>query len=241
MSRCDPGQDTPPLSSVSPRAHRGAARGPRPGRIQSKPCAPVAYAGSSLQGEEPPCVRWAGPRVNRDPRGRGPRRAPPTPLPQQAASTGSRPVIPTPRATLLGREAPGLSLRAHLPGDQILLRRRLYVQKRPGHGSAPGVATAPGRGAPRTMDGRDPPQTALIGYLERPLKLCFPIGRYGVQLVAGRRRGRRHCGRCSPSTQTTQAAGLGEAFGVESLGGAQGPDAGDLRAGPSGLQCWPEL
>lgn len=230
---------TRPLWAQFPHVQTEALRGTAASAHPAQTLRPGWICGELSAGRRARAVRRTDQRVHRDPP--GPRRAPPTPLPQQAASTGSRPVIPTPRATLLGREAPGLSLRAHLPGDQILLRRRLCVHKRPGHGPAPGIATAPAQGAPRTMDGRDPPRTALIGYLERPLKLCFPIGRYGVQPAAGRRLGRRHCGKRSPSTQTTQAAGLGEAFGVENLGRCSRARGRKSAGWPSGLQCWPEL
>ena len=60
--------------------------------------------------------------------------------------------------------------------------------KAPRPGTCPsGVQTALARGASRTMDGRGPPPTALIGCRERPLELCFSIGEYSSQPAAGKR------------------------------------------------------
>lgn len=113
----------------------GSCAGCRPVCFRPNPVPPVGCARNSSLGEKPGCVRRANQRVN--PEVPGPQTAPPTPLPQRASSSGSRPVIPTPRATPVGREAPGLCLQAHLSGGQILFRRRLRVQKHPGQGPAP--------------------------------------------------------------------------------------------------------
>lgn len=209
-------KDTPPLSSVSPCAQPGAARDADPACIPSEACAPGCTDGELTACTEPARVR--------------PRGAPPTPLPQQAARTGSRPVIPTPRATLPGREAPGPPLlRAHLPGDQIPLRRRQRQRLAALCAQAPGARPGPG-----SRDGLWPeghreqwtvgarPPTALIGSLERPLKLCFPIGRNCVRAGGGKEARSKgivgdvvHLPRL-PRLQDWERS-LG---GVESLGGA---------------------
>lgn len=92
--------------------------------------------------------------------------------------------------------APGLSLPAHLFGDQILLRRRLRVQKCPGHRRPPRSHYCSDRRGTEN-NGRDRPAPRRAHWLRRTAPgnsalLLTHIATEGGRLC------RRHCGRCSP-------------------------------------------
>lgn len=148
-----------------------------PSSVPSSPNpAPLAeLAGSSPPASNVRVLSPSGPQASHAGtpahcRGQRPRR----PSPSRTARTGSRPVIPLLRATSPARAALGPSLPAHLSGDQIGLPQPLRTQKRPRAQHDPSGSTAArARGAPRTMDGRGPPPTALIGRRERPLEILL--------------------------------------------------------------------
>lgn len=226
-----PGPRHAPSELSFPTCKTRSRAGRRPGRIQSEPCAPG----------------WTGRELTAGRRARARSRGGPTRKRSPPGSAGSAPHAPPPAGCQHWLQARYSHASRYPPGPRG--SRPASPGSPPGgtrscSGGGFGCKSARGTARPResrrlrpeghreqwTVEAR--PQPPSLATLERPLKLCFPIGRYGVQPAAGRRLGRRHCGRCSPSTQTTQAAGLGAEFGVESLGGARGPEAENPRAGP---------
>lgn len=190
-SLSDPEQDTPPLKLSFPiRKMRGCA-GSRPMCLPN-PATTAGRSKSSLIGRRVhiSSVSQRTPRLNRDSWARGTRTAPPTPLPQQGCPHWLQARYSLASGYFLGRVAPALSLRAHLSRDQILLLQSLRAQKRPRALPGPsGVAAAQARGAPRTMDGRGLPPTALIGHRERPLETLLFYWRIRAQPGGGRETG----------------------------------------------------
>lgn len=148
-------------------------------------------------------------RVNPGAPARGRRQSPRHPSPSRAACTGSRPVIPSPRAT--PRPAP---LQARLSGLTSRetgsgFRSHSARQSAPGHGPAPPDSPRlkpEGHREQWTGEARPPPRS--LAAENAPWKPCSPTGEPGPQPDGGvGRPDQGHCGSCSPPRRPGGRAG----------------------------------
>lgn len=156
---------------------------------------PLGCKRSSAREERPgpfiePARKSEGPAAGTD--------SAPTPLPQQAAAAGCRPVIPH-RGLFPGPRGFRPASPAHLPDDQVQLRRPLLPQKRPGLGRplCTHLSSSP-RGTEN--NGRERPALCHVHWLQRmaPGNSALLLEETVLSLAAGGRLGPRYCGRCSP-------------------------------------------
>lgn len=138
---------------------------------RAKPGPRLDAQGAHRSEEEPGPFAERTARADPSSPARGTRTAPPTPLPPQGC-----PHRLQARYSLAAGYSPSPRGSRSVPPSSplrwpVLLRRPCRVKKRPRPRPGPsGCTTAPARGAPRTMDGRGPPPTALIGPRKRPLE-----------------------------------------------------------------------